>query len=142
MKTIAIKWDEKILVTSENKDSLIWYEFILYDDMTEDEKLDFEKQELEICWYIVEIIDWCCVKTETDESKKYEIKLKLNRMHEIRLELAKNWFTSDLPSDERIDSKLQLYKQDLLDEWNRLKNYVDENYESNLIDDVINSFFS
>jgi anaerobic ribonucleoside-triphosphate reductase len=28
MKTFAIKWEEEILVTSQNKDSLIWYEFI------------------------------------------------------------------------------------------------------------------
>lgn len=28
MQTYAIKWEEKILVTSQNKDFLVWYEFI------------------------------------------------------------------------------------------------------------------
>ena len=36
IKTYAIKWDEKILVNSENKDSLVWYEFI-QEKMTEQE---------------------------------------------------------------------------------------------------------
>lgn len=43
MQTYAIKWEEKILVTSQNKDTLIWYTFI-QEEQTELEKL---KQELE-----------------------------------------------------------------------------------------------
>ena len=38
MQTYAIKWEEKILVTSENKDKLIWYTFI-QEEQTELEKL-------------------------------------------------------------------------------------------------------
>lgn len=34
MKTYAIKWEEKILVTSQNKDELIWYTFI-QEELTE-----------------------------------------------------------------------------------------------------------
>ena len=43
MQTYAIKWEEKILVTSQNKDTLIWYTFI-QEEQTDLEKL---KQELE-----------------------------------------------------------------------------------------------
>ena len=38
MQTYAIKWEEKILVTSQNKDKLIWYTFI-QEEQTELEKL-------------------------------------------------------------------------------------------------------
>ena len=43
MQTYAIKWEEKILVTSQNKDTLIWYTFI-QEEQTDLEKL---KQDLE-----------------------------------------------------------------------------------------------
>ena len=35
MQTYAIKWNEKILVTSQNKDSLIWYIFIQEENIIE-----------------------------------------------------------------------------------------------------------
>ena len=138
MATYAIKWDEKILVTPENVNSLVWYTFR---ELTESELIDYEKQELEKNGYIVEIVDWVCEKTSTEDSNKYEIKVKLDRMQEIRAEIVIQWFTADLPTDSRIDWKLLIYKQQLLDEYDELQLYVDETFESNLIDDVISSFF-
>lgn len=46
MKTYGIKWEEKILVTSQNKDTLIWYTFI-QEEETELEKLENEKTQIE-----------------------------------------------------------------------------------------------
>ena len=45
IKTYAIKWDEKILVNSENKDLLVWYEFI-QEEMTDEEILENKKTSL------------------------------------------------------------------------------------------------
>lgn len=100
------------------------------------------------------INNWCCftyndwiiiTQSEIDltniENTKKEIKVKLDRMQEIRAELVKQWFTADLPTDSRIDWKLLIYKQSLLDEYSDLQEYVDENFDSDLIDDVIDSFF-
>lgn len=46
MKTYAIKWEEKILVTSQNKDTLIWYNFI-QEEETELEKYENEKTQIQ-----------------------------------------------------------------------------------------------
>lgn len=43
MATYAIKWDEKILVTSENKDLLVWYKFI-EKELEEEDKVKLDKK--------------------------------------------------------------------------------------------------
>ena len=139
MATYATKWNEIILVTPDNRDSLIWYKF---KELTTEELVLYEKQELEKCWYIVEIIDWCCIRANTDESNKYEIKLKLNRMKEIREDLVKLWFTAELPDDPRIVDELEAKRVELQNEWDTIKAEVDSTYEATLINDVISSFFS
>lgn len=42
MKTFAIKWDEKILVTNENKDNLIWYKFVQEESEVEEIKQKYK----------------------------------------------------------------------------------------------------
>ena len=61
MTTYAIKWDEKILVTEENKSSFIWYKFI-QENMSEKESMileykDTQKQIVSIKSEIQEIND-------------------------------------------------------------------------------------
>ena len=58
IKTYAIKWEEKILVTSQNKDLLVWYEFI-QEEMTEEEILENKKTSLlKEIWELKQIKDW------------------------------------------------------------------------------------
>lgn len=46
MVTYAIKWDEKILVTSENKESLVWYKFV-QEELSQKESDILKYKELE-----------------------------------------------------------------------------------------------
>jgi len=131
MATYAIKWEETILVTSENRDSLVWYEFR---ELT-------EQEELELQWYIVNIVDWEIVTTSTDKSNKYEIKWKLTRMSEIRKEIRSfGWSTNSL-THNKLDSEITTKVNSLKNEFNTLKTEVDT-YDNTLIDDVITAFFS
>ena len=58
IKTYAIKWDEKILITSQNKDTLVWYTFI-QEEMTDKEILENKKTSLlKEIWEIKTIKDW------------------------------------------------------------------------------------
>ena len=58
IKTYAIKWEEKILVTSQNKDNLIWYEFI-QEEMTDEEIIENQKTTiLKQLWELKQIKDW------------------------------------------------------------------------------------
>lgn len=92
-------------------------------------------------WCTCDVIDWELIITENDNYIKSQIKKSLSRMQEIRVELVRQWFTADLPTDSRIDWKLLLYKDQLLSEYDRLQVFVDDTYEASLIDDVIASFF-
>ena len=49
MQTYAIKWDEKILVTSANKDKLEWYEFI--QEVNEIEEIKQKYQDIILAKY-------------------------------------------------------------------------------------------
>lgn len=58
IKTYAIKWDKKILVNSENKDLLVWYEFI-QEEMTDEEILENKKTSLlKEIWELKLILNW------------------------------------------------------------------------------------
>ena len=58
IKTYAIKWEEKILVTSQNKDLLVWYEFI-QEEMTDEEILENKKTSLlKEIWELKLISNW------------------------------------------------------------------------------------
>ena len=58
IKTYAIKWEEKILVTSQNKDFLVWYEFI-QEEMTDEEILENKKTSLlKEIWELKLISNW------------------------------------------------------------------------------------
>lgn len=46
MATYAIKWDEKILVTEENKNLLVWYKFI-QEEIPKKEKLKIEYKNIQ-----------------------------------------------------------------------------------------------
>ena len=74
MKTFAIKWEEEILVTSQNKDSLIWYEFIQR-ELTETEQKENKKQEiLKELWSLKQIKDW--IELVGDDTKEIETKIQ------------------------------------------------------------------
>ena len=58
IKTYAIKWEEKILVTSQNKDFLVWYKFI-QEEMTDEEILENKKTSLlKEIWELKLISNW------------------------------------------------------------------------------------
>lgn len=100
MKTYAIKWEEKILVTSQNKDNLIWYTFI-QEEETELDKLENEKEKIlkelaELNWYIewakklkemwafdeddeIELV-WYETKAQELILKRSEIKIKIKEL--------------------------------------------------------------
>ena len=78
IKTYAIKWEEKILVTSQNKDNLIWYEFI-QEEMTDEEILENKKKEiLRQLWELKQIKDWLELVWEDTT----EIDLKITELKE------------------------------------------------------------
>jgi hypothetical protein len=83
IKTYAIKWDEKILVNSENKDSLVWYEFI-QEEMTDEEILENKKTSLlKEIWELKQIKDWVLLVWEdtTEIDKKIqELKKEYNNL--------------------------------------------------------------
>ncbi len=43
MATYAIKWNEKILVTEQNKNSLEWYKFV-QEELSEADRIELEKK--------------------------------------------------------------------------------------------------
>ena len=76
IKTYAIKWEEKILVTSQNKDNLIWYEFI-QEEMTDEEILENQKTSiLKQLWELKLILNWM-IEVWEDTT---EIDLKINEL--------------------------------------------------------------
>lgn len=83
IKTYAIKWDEKILVNSKNKDSLVWYEFI-QEEMTDEEILEKQKTSLlKEIWELKQIKDWMGLVWEdtTEIDKKIqELKKEYNNL--------------------------------------------------------------
>jgi hypothetical protein len=83
IKTYAIKWDEKILVNSENKDSLVWYKFI-QEEMTDEEILENKKISLlKEIWELKQIKDWMGLVWEdtTEIDKKIqELKKEYNNL--------------------------------------------------------------
>ena len=97
MQTYAIKWEEKILVTSQNKDTLIWYTFI-QEEQTELEKLkqDLEKvtnELVNINWRIKWVEDlkvaWIFDKDDEIELAWYKWRLEelIIERAEIKLQL-------------------------------------------------------
>ena len=97
IKTFAIKWEEEILVTSQNKDSLIWYEFAQR-ELTEEESLELELEQIDnqlvlLNWKIKggeELVEmW--VADEYDKSQIEEMKQSAIEMIKRRLEIKNNF---------------------------------------------------
>ncbi len=138
MTNYAIKGEEIIAITPENKNDLIWYEFR---ELTEEELILYEKQCLEHCWYIVEIIDGVCVKTDTDESKKYEVRLRYKRMLEINSELSTLWKTDLIIPDVWLEASIAAQVIRLNDEYTDIQAEISENYEGGLVGTVLDVLF-
>lgn len=124
MRTYAIKWDEKILVTEKNKSSLEWYKFIqeelsdkdkIENDFTQaveqltawisqEEKDSWTKQESEarnvLDWWTSELLSSLCIDWETVEVLANKIILKADylSLETVKLLQIKRQKLKDLES--------------------------------------------
>ena len=113
IKTYAIKWEEKILVTSQNKDTFVWYQFIQEEFLSEEH---FEKLN---SWYSYNIETG--LFEETEESKQYEAKIlqdkKTSLLKEIwELKQIKDWMELVWDDITEITAKIN----DLISEYKSL----------------------
>ena len=109
VKTYAIKWEEKILVTSQNKDTFVWYEFIQEEFPSEEH---FKKIE---AWYSYNIETWEFEETqESIEFEKQQIenqkKIILKELWELKLIL--NWMIEVWEDITEIDLKINELKEE------------------------------
>jgi len=102
MATYAVKWEEKILVTEQNKDKLIWYKFIEQDHLEEWDyvsKLIIERRDLNR--YLSDMwLNSVAMPTETwvsDMMQKQSVDIE-NRIKEIDTELLwkEQWLVEDI----------------------------------------------
>lgn len=113
IKTYAIKWDEKILVNSENKDSLVWYEFIQEEYPSEEH---FNKIQ---AWYSYNIETE--LFEESPESIEFEKQVDISKFKELEkkaTEKRAEYLTTEL-LPEWTFRDLKLAK--LFDEWEVIK---------------------
>ena len=136
IKTYAIKWDEKILVTSQNKDSLVWYEFIQEEYPSEEH---FYKLQ---AWYSYNIKTW--EFEETQESIEFEKQEKIK----VLLEKAKEWDelrTKYLSAEILPDSELKTEKlrvlhekwQEVMTQYLQLETELVEKYGMEILEEIL-----
>lgn len=135
------------IIEYENSDKKVQDDLEKQEEIVEENEevelseIQLEKQNLESCWYIVEIIDWVCVTTETDESKKHEIKLKYDRIMEINWRLSYLWRASEIITTPWLDAKIDDEVIVLNTEKAWIETEITNNYVTSLVDDVLNVFF-
>lgn len=105
MKTYAIKWEDKILVTSQNKDTLIWYTFIQEENKIEEIKQKYQ----DIIFWKYSLTDQLNMSNEAQmittlaQVEKRDLsETEINRLLEIKG--AKEW----------IDEQRELCKNEIL----------------------------
>ncbi len=128
-KTLAIKYIHPTLefwIDFEVRDDSQWeWPYIIWYNQ---EITEPTQEELESAWILCE--------------KEIEVTQKIQRMEEINKELLELWGSNALVSYEALDTIRTNKITSLTTEFNELKTDLDENYESTLVTDILNSIFS
>ncbi len=145
MEAIVRKWNTWSLIWISDNEWELELAQKKYDEVITDFTVTDEQKFLINNWASFTYNNWIILwdTTEVENNcKKQEISAKVSRMEEINKELLQLWDSNALVSYPALDTIRNNKITSLTAEFESIKADLDSNYESTLIDDVLNSLFS